>query len=155
MIYLLFEKGADIKLTANVLIYIVWSFPLTMADTKTLVIRKMICRNFYYSFRFLISHITREKVKLTYNIIWDCRSNKIQARTKLAKSEWFISFYSYMKQHLSLLPFILPFYIFIPRSEIQPYQENMFTIYQGFLKTLLIYIIYNDRLILKHSVFTW
>ena len=154
MIYLLVEKKVDIKLAANVLIYIVRSIPLGMADTKTLVIWKMICRNFYYLFRFLISHVTREKAKLTYNIIWDCRSNKIQARTKLAKSEWFISFYSYMKQHLSLLPFILPFYIFIPRSEIQPYQENMFTIYQGFLQTLSMYITLNDHFILKHSVFT-
>ena len=154
MIYLLFEKGADIKLTANILRYIVLYIPLTMADTKTLVIRKMICRNFYYLFRFLISHVTREQAKLTYNIVWDCRSNKIQARTKLAKSEWFISFYSYMKQHLSLLPFILPFYIFIPRSEFQPYQQNMFTIYQGFLQTLLIYITFGDRFILKHFVFT-
>ena len=64
MIYLLFEKGADIKLTANALIYIVRSIPL--ADTKTLVIRKMICRNFYYLFRFLISHVTRIKAKLQY-----------------------------------------------------------------------------------------
>ena len=131
-----------------------------MADTKTLVIWKINCRNFYCLFRFLISHVTREKANLTYNIIWDCRSNKIQARTKLAKSEWFISFYSYMKQHLSLLPFILPFYIFIPRSEIQPYQQNMFTIYQGFLQTLLItlllmialfwsivYLLHNSRVI--------
>ena len=58
-----------------------------MADTKTLVVRKMICRNFYYLFRFLISHVTMAKAKLPYNISYDCRSNKIQARTKLAKSE--------------------------------------------------------------------
>ena len=66
MIHLLVEKGADIKLTANALIYIVRSIPL--ADTKTLVIRKMICRNFYYLFRFLISHVTRTKPKLPYNM---------------------------------------------------------------------------------------
>ena len=154
MLYLLVEKGADIKLTANVSTYIVRYIPLTMADTKTLVITKMICCNSYYLFRFLISHVTRTKAKLPYNISCDCRSNKIQARTKLAKSEWFISFYSYIKQHLSLLPFILPFYIFIPRSEIQPYQENMFTIYQGFLQTLLMYNTFTDLFILKHSVFT-
>ena len=65
MIYLSVEKGADIKLTANVSTYIVRYIPLTMADTKTLVIRKMICRNSYYIFRFLISHVTREKAKLT------------------------------------------------------------------------------------------
>ena len=66
MIYLSVEKGADIKMTANVLIYIVRYIPLTTADTKTLVIRKMICRNFYYLFRFLISHVTRIKAKLQY-----------------------------------------------------------------------------------------
>ena len=68
MIYLLFEKGADIKLTANVLFYIVRYIPFMLADTKTLVIRKMICRNFYYLFRFLISHVTRTKPKLPYNM---------------------------------------------------------------------------------------
>ena len=62
MIYLLVEKGADIELTANALIYIVRSIPL--ADTKTLVIRKMICRNLYYLFRLLIGHVIRVKATL-------------------------------------------------------------------------------------------
>ena len=68
MIYLSVEKGADIKLTANVSTYIVRYIPLTMADTKTLVITKMICCDSYYLFRFLISHVTRTKPKLPYNM---------------------------------------------------------------------------------------